>query len=104
MVAVALIETTLDRQSDEPTHPVVSPALKAAIGVVLAAVAIGGPPLGTATAFAIAIIALAIPAAYGATVYYRQTGTVPEATVPERSVPDGALPDSVAEPGDDGHR
>lgn len=71
LVAVAFLETYLDRAPDEPTHPVVSPALKVAVGAALAVVGALAPPLTVTAAFAIALVGLAIPAAYGAAVYYR---------------------------------
>ncbi len=70
LLAVAAIETTLARASDEPTHPVLSPVLKAGVAVALFAIALVGPAIPTAAAFLIAIVALAVPAAYGAVVWY----------------------------------
>ena len=71
LLAVAVIETTLARAPDEPTHPTLSPGLKAAVAVVLFVLALVDPPIPAAVAFAITIIALAVPATYGAIVWYR---------------------------------
>ena len=71
LVTVAVIETTLARAPDEPTHPVLSPALKAGTGAVLVVLALIGPPVVPAVVLLIAIAALAIPATYGAAVWYR---------------------------------
>jgi low temperature requirement protein LtrA len=71
LLSVAVIETTLVRASDEPTHPIVSPVLKAAVAVVLFALALLDPAIPTAVAFALAIAALAVQSTYGAVVWYR---------------------------------
>ncbi len=71
LLAVAAIETTLARADDEPTHPVFSPVLKAAVAVVLFVLALLDPPILTAVALVIAIAALGVPATYGAIVWYR---------------------------------
>jgi low temperature requirement protein LtrA len=70
--AIAAIETTLARAADEPTHPVLSPALKAAPASVLVVVALLVPSLTPAAALLTALAALAVPAIYGAYVWYRQ--------------------------------
>ncbi|MEP6479263.1 MAG: low temperature requirement protein A [Rhodoglobus sp.] len=72
VVAVALLETTLDRGVDEPAHPLVSPLLKAAVGAAVCVVALVAPPLTPMLAIVLCTIALAIPAAYGAVVYFRR--------------------------------
>ena len=71
LFTIAAIETTLARADDEPTHPVLSPTLKAGAALVLLVVAVAGLPLSTTGALIIGIVALAIQAAYGATVWYR---------------------------------
>ncbi|HEY5319307.1 MAG TPA: low temperature requirement protein A [Galbitalea sp.] len=76
LVIIALIETTLDRAADEPTHSIISPVMKAATGVALAVLAAIGVPLPTTVAFGISVVALGIQAAYGARVYYRRQRTV----------------------------
>ncbi|WP_271177656.1 low temperature requirement protein A [Leifsonia poae] len=72
LVTIAVIETTLARAPDEPTAPVLSPALKAGAGVVLVLLAILGPPLAPTAVLLITIAALAVPAVYGAVVWYRE--------------------------------
>ncbi len=71
LLTMAAIESTLAREADEPTHPVVSPVLKAAVGLVLVGVAVAAVPLSTTAALVLAVAALAVQAAYGATVWYR---------------------------------
>jgi low temperature requirement protein LtrA len=77
LLAVAVIETTLARASDEPTHPVVSPVLKVAVAVVLFVLALLDPAIPTAVAFVIAIAALAVQSTYGAVVWYRPRAAAP---------------------------
>jgi low temperature requirement protein LtrA len=69
LVSIGIIETTLEREPLEPTHPVISPAMKVGTGVVIALVSLFA--LNAFVAFAIAIVALGIQAAYGAWGYYR---------------------------------
>jgi low temperature requirement protein LtrA len=75
LVTIALLELTLDRATDEPTHSVLSPTMKAVTGILLCAVAALHFPLSTPIAFGVAILALAAQAAYGAVVYYRRAPT-----------------------------
>jgi low temperature requirement protein LtrA len=70
LVVVCLLELTLDRAADEPTHPVISPTIKAVTGVALALSAL--LPLDALAALLACVLALAISAAYGARVYYRR--------------------------------
>jgi hypothetical protein len=66
-----VLETRLLRKDDEPTHPVVSPAVKAAPGLALLAAA----PLlrvGPGPALAVAALGLAIPSVYGLYVWFTQ--------------------------------
>ncbi|MBK4348973.1 low temperature requirement protein A [Lacisediminihabitans changchengi] len=72
LIAFGLLELTLDRNDNEPTHPRLSPALKFVVGAGLVAVAVAQPAMSTTAAFVIAIAALAVQASYGAIVYYRQ--------------------------------
>lgn len=70
LVGMAALELTLHRDEGEPTHPVASPAIKFGAGLVVAAAAAvdGG---WTATALlATLVAALAVPAVYGAVVWY----------------------------------
>jgi low temperature requirement protein LtrA len=76
LVAFALLELTLDRSPDEPTGPVISPALKVVAGLGVAIVAFVGPLMTTEESFALCVVALAIPAAYGAVVYFRKPKSV----------------------------
>ena len=70
LLSVAVIETTLARAPDEPTHPILSPGLKVAVALALFALALLDPPIPAALAFALAIVALATQATYGAIVWY----------------------------------
>ena len=72
LISFGLLELTLDRTDDEPTHPRLSPGLKFLVGVILIAIAVAQPTLNTIVAFSIAIAALAIQAAYGAVVYFKR--------------------------------
>lgn len=74
-VALALLgvlETTLERGPDEPTHPTLSPALKVGLGAVLAAVAALPPHWPSSVALLICVVVLAVPAVYGVRVWYRR--------------------------------
>jgi low temperature requirement protein LtrA len=71
VLAIAVIETTLSREVDEPTHRVLSPGLKAGVAAVLFVLALIGPPLTPTVGFIVALAALAVPATYGAVVWYR---------------------------------
>jgi low temperature requirement protein LtrA len=68
LVAVGLLETTLEREPDEPTDPIVSPVMKFVTGVVV--VGLSFLPLNVFVAFVIAIVALGVQATYGAWGYY----------------------------------
>lgn len=70
LLVVAVLETTLDRSDDEPTHQVVSPALKAATGA--AVLVLGWAPVewSTPALFVVLVAALAVPAVYGVRVWY----------------------------------
>jgi low temperature requirement protein LtrA len=71
LLSAAVLETRLLRKDDEPTHPVVSPAVKAAPGLALLAAA----PLlrvGPGPALAVAALGLAIPSVYGLYVWFTQ--------------------------------
>jgi low temperature requirement protein LtrA len=75
LLGLAALELTLHRGDDEPTHPTLSPALKAGAGIVIGAAA--ALDLGwTATALLAAIdVSLAVPAAYGVAVWYSPANT-----------------------------
>ncbi|WP_394770438.1 low temperature requirement protein A [Lacisediminihabitans sp.] len=70
LVVICLLELTLDRAADEPTHAVISPTIKAVTGVALALAAL--IPLDPLTALLVCVLALAVSASYGARVYYRR--------------------------------
>jgi len=72
LISFGLLELTLDRSDSEPTHLRLSPGLKFAAGLVLVALAVAHPGIPVSVAFAVALVALAIQAAYGATVYFRR--------------------------------
>jgi hypothetical protein len=67
-IALGVLELTLDRESDEPTHPILSPALKIGPGLILLGLA--GLPWETLPALVVCLVALAIPAGYGVQVWY----------------------------------
>lgn len=70
LMGFALLELTLDRRDDEPTHAAVSPAIKASVGatVVVAALLDAG---WSATGFLVVIVAaLTVPTTYGVVVWY----------------------------------
>ena len=73
LVSVGLLETTLERQPLESTHPALSPAMKILTGCIVAA--LSAIPFGAVGLFAIAILALGIQAAYGAWGCYRRRET-----------------------------
>jgi low temperature requirement protein LtrA len=69
LVAIGTTETTLEREPLEPTNSVLSPAMKIGTGILISVLSL--IPLNAFVAFAIAIVALGIQAAYGAWGYYR---------------------------------
>ncbi len=70
VISMGAVEITLDRESDEPTHPVISPALKIGIGALLIPF-VFVRELPIPAALGIALLALVVPACYGAVVWYR---------------------------------
>jgi low temperature requirement protein LtrA len=70
LAAIGCVELTLAREADEPTHPVVSPALKFGLALLLVPV-VFVPDLPVAAGLGIALAALVVPACYGALVWYR---------------------------------
>jgi low temperature requirement protein LtrA len=74
-VAMGVLEMTLDREDGEPTHPYLSPALKIVLGAVLVVVSfVDLDPIPALTA---CLISLAVPAFYGARVWYRREQSTP---------------------------
>ncbi|SHN44093.1 low temperature requirement protein A [Cryptosporangium aurantiacum] len=71
LAALGVLETTLERDESEPTHPTFSPALKIGLGGALAAVALLPVHWSPAVALLVCLLVLAVPAAYGARVWYR---------------------------------
>lgn len=69
LVSISATELTLDRESDEPTHPVASPAVKLLTGLLLGLLALV-PDIPITVVLAACLLGLAIPAAYGARVWY----------------------------------
>lgn len=71
----AALELTLERSDGEPTHPTISPTIKAAVG--LAVLVLGVADLGwwTTGLLAVIVAGLTIPAIYGAAVWYAPTNT-----------------------------
>ena len=72
VAAIGVLETTLDRDEGEPTHPILSPALKIGLGGVLATVGLLDLPWTPTAALLACLVTLAVPAAYGARVWYRR--------------------------------
>lgn len=72
LISFGLLEFTLDRAADEPTHPRLSPALKFVFGLPLVVAGVAQPTLPTAAAFGICLVVLAVQASYGAIVYFRR--------------------------------
>lgn len=72
LLSFGCLELTLDRAADEPTHPQLSPGLKMAAGIPLIVAGLLRPDVPTGLAFGLALLAMAIQAAYGASVYYRR--------------------------------
>ncbi|MFG1927639.1 low temperature requirement protein A [Cryptosporangium sp. NPDC048952] len=73
LAAIGILEITLERETDEPTHPVFSPGLKVALGIGLAAVALLPLHWSPTLALLTCLVALAVPATYGARVWYRRS-------------------------------
>jgi len=73
LAVLGVLEMTLERADDEPTHPKLSPGLKVGLGALLAAVALLPVHWSSAAALATCLIVLAVPAAYGARVWYRRS-------------------------------
>ena len=72
IASIGVLETTLDREEGEPTHPILSPALKVGLGLVLAAVGLLDLHWTPTAALLACFVALAVPATYGAKVWYRR--------------------------------
>jgi low temperature requirement protein LtrA len=72
LTAVACIELTLDREPDEPTSPVLSPAMKLVTAVAVAGIALSPLQMDAFATLGILIAALGAQAAYAARVYYRK--------------------------------
>lgn len=71
LALIGALEFTLDRAPDEPSHPYLSPAIKIVVGAVLGTFAALGVGTPTAAALAICVCGLAVPAVYGAVVWFR---------------------------------
>jgi low temperature requirement protein LtrA len=72
LLIVTTLELMLDRDEDEPTNPVVSPIVTSAAGVALIGFGAFAAGIDSVWAFVVCIAALALPASYGARVYYRR--------------------------------
>jgi low temperature requirement protein LtrA len=70
LIILALLETTLDRSADEPTHPFVSPGLKISVGIGLILLVLVQMSMTATEALAIALGSFAGPATYGAIVWF----------------------------------
>jgi low temperature requirement protein LtrA len=78
LAALGVLETTLEREPGEPTHPTLSPALKIGPGGVLAALALVPVHWPASAALLTCVVVLAVPAVYGASVWYRQPVNEPD--------------------------
>ncbi|GAA3394119.1 low temperature requirement protein A [Cryptosporangium minutisporangium] len=72
LASLGVLETTLERDKSEPTHRIFSPALKIGLGVGLAAVALLPLHWSPVVALATCLLVLAVPALYGARVWYQR--------------------------------
>jgi low temperature requirement protein LtrA len=72
LMTCCLLELTLRRTDDEPTHVFLSPALKAATGLCAFGLAAAPPGVSPAVLVSYLIALLGIPIAYGAWVWYAQ--------------------------------
>ena len=70
LIAVALLETTLIRRRDEPTHPLMSPFLKIATGALALLAGWAAEQWSTTSLFVLLLTSIVIPCAYGALVWY----------------------------------
>jgi low temperature requirement protein LtrA len=79
LITMSLIETTLRREKDEPTHRLISPLLKLAAGVLALAIGLwsGLGPIGLLIMLLVLVV---IQMAYGAYVWFTQP--LPEAEPP----------------------
>jgi hypothetical protein len=75
LIAVALLETTLIRRRDEPTHPLMSPFLKIATGSLALLAGWAAEQWSTSALFVLLLTAIVIPCAYGALVWFAPTRT-----------------------------
>jgi low temperature requirement protein LtrA len=73
LVGFALLELTLYRHPDEPTHPRLSPAIKVAVGAVIGAAALLGSGWSAVALLGLIAGSLAVPAAYGVVIWYSPT-------------------------------
>jgi low temperature requirement protein LtrA len=71
LATVGVMEFTLERAADEPTHPVVSPLLKIGVAALLLVGLVWPHPSVTAV-LAFCLLALVVPAAYGTYVWFRR--------------------------------
>jgi low temperature requirement protein LtrA len=70
LVGLGLLETTLRESDDEPTHRRLSPAMKIAVGALVALVTWFDIGLNAVTMCIVLTVALAVHAAYGAYVWF----------------------------------
>jgi len=75
LIGFGALELTLRRAAGEPTHPTVSPGLKVVSGAIVVLVATVDLGWSTMALLAVILIALAVPAAYGAAVWFAPTNT-----------------------------
>jgi low temperature requirement protein LtrA len=75
LIAVALLETTLIRRRDEPTHPLMSPFLKIATGSLALLAGWAAEQWSTTALFVLLLTAIVIPCAYGALVWFAPART-----------------------------
>jgi low temperature requirement protein LtrA len=72
LLAITVMELTLERREDEPTNARVSFVSKIAVVVGLVGLELFLPPVPLVAVLGILLVALAIPAAYGTVVWFRR--------------------------------
>jgi len=65
LITIGLLETVLDRKSDEPTHPQLSPSIKFVGGILAVLVGIFGGSLSQIPLLAVLTLFVLVPMVYG---------------------------------------
>jgi hypothetical protein len=72
LISIGLVEMTLVRLENEPTHPSLSPALKIGGGVLMILSGLAMSGLGTIPVFLMLLFFLSAQIVYGVAVWFRQ--------------------------------